>query len=106
MCVSAGSAGGIERPSLRDEQRRANRPAEIAEGGEGDVGRVVADEQVLAHLILDPLEVWLAKAQAEAAAEDHGLRVEEVDRRRDSRAERADCAVDELDRESARSARE
>ena len=79
-----------------DEQRGADRAAEVAERGDADRRRPFVDEEVLAHLLGQRLHVALAEADAEAAADDHRLGVEQVDRRGDAGPERLDRAVDQL----------
>ena len=80
--------------ALVEEQRRADRAAEIAERRHVDVRRAQVGEQVRLHRLGDPLGVGMAEPHAQPAADDHALDVEHVDGRRDPRAERPDRAVD------------
>ena len=80
----------------REEQRGADGAAEVAERGDPDRRRLFVEEEVLAHLLRQRLHVALAEAHAEAAADDHRFRVEQVDRGGDAGPQRLDRAVDQL----------
>src|SRR4051812_19279771 len=81
------------------EQARADRPAEIPEAGQQQLGRAVVVEQVRAHLLGQAVARRLAELDAHAAAEHHGLDVEQVDRAGHGRAERRVRAVEDLEGE-------
>ena len=81
----------------RRRGRRARRPAPPA-GGRRRRG-------ACASRFVDRLHVGLAEADAEAAADDHRLGVEQVDGRGDAGAERLDRAVDQLARRAGRRGR-
>ena len=94
--LSAGARQAERRAVGLEQQRRADRAAEIAERGDMHVGRAEVGEQVRQHLLADALGIGLAEAHAEAAADDHALHVEHVQRRGDSGAERAQGALDHV----------
>ena len=93
-CAVASGPG--RRELFVKQQRGPDRAAEVAELGDVHRGRPLVDEQVLVHLLGDLLDVGLAEADPEPAADDHRLDVEQVDRRPDAGAERLQGAVDEL----------
>ena len=105
------ATGGAAAPALRrprgrarlrraaDQQRGADGPAEVAERGDLDRGRVGVDEEVGQHRVEDALGVGLAEADAQAAADDDRVDVEHVLDRGDAGAERRDGVVHELDGE-------
>ena len=90
---------GVAATSQR-ERGRADRAAEVARSRQarGDVHRrrIVVDEQVRVHVLGDPLHVGLTEADAEPAADDHGLDVEQVDRRGDPGSERLQRPLEQL----------
>ncbi len=59
-------------------------------------GRVVVDEEVLAHLVSERLLERLEEALAHAASDDHRLRVDQVDGRGDPGAERRHRAFEQV----------
>src|SRR3954469_15288525 len=81
------------------EQAPTDGAAEVAEPGEEHRRRAVVVEQVRAHLLDEAVAGLLAELDADAAAEDDGLDVEEVDRARHAGAERGVGAVEDLDGE-------
>src|SRR5436190_17696635 len=99
LCCARSRASPVTMPgsACLDQERGAERAAEIAERGELDRGRVLVDEQVRLHRLRNALDVWLAQAQSQSAADDDGLDVKQIDSRCDARAERFDGAVDQLD---------
>src|SRR3954466_11805085 len=84
----AGRPGGPPRPppAARD----------AAQVGEHDRRRVRVDEQVREHRLADLLDPRLAEPDAEAAADHHGLRVEQVHGGGDAVAERLDGLLEQL----------
>ena len=106
--VNGRAALGPSRASLPHAsryQRRSDRAAEVAERGDVHGGRAVVHEEVGHHRLTDALDVGLAEPRPEAAADDHGLHVEQVDRGGDPGAERLDRLVDQLRRERVRPCR-
>src|SRR6476469_2766592 len=95
--VADGQAAVLPVPRLGGkEQRGADRAAEVTQGGDADRGWAFVEEEVLVHLRCQRLHVALAEANAQPAADDHGFRVEQVDRGGDAGAERLDRPVDQL----------
>ena len=82
--------GGSSPARGGDHQRGADRAAEIAEGGDLTAGGRSSLNRCGCIAVDDPLGQRLPEANAEPAADDHRLDVEQVDRRRDAGAERLD----------------
>src|SRR5215203_628281 len=82
--------------SAGDEERGADRAAEVPQRGDADGRRPLVDKQVLAHLVAERVHQALAEADAEATAEDYGFGVEQVDGGGDPGPECLDCALDQL----------
>src|ERR1700750_2084841 len=82
--------------SAGDEERGADRAAEVAERCDPQRRRAVVDEEGLGHLLHQRVPHAFAEADAEAAPEDHRFDVEQVDRGGDAGAERLDRALDQL----------
>src|SRR3954447_12485938 len=78
------------------EQGRPDRAAEIAQRGQQDGRRALVVEQVRAHLLGQAGTGGLAELDADAAAEDDRLDVEQVDGAGDAGAERAVRAVHDV----------
>src|SRR3954468_12671714 len=78
------------------QQGASVRAPEVAQLGEHDRRRVRVDEQVREHRLADLLDPRLAEPDAEAAADHHGLRVEQVHGGGDAVAERLDGLLEQL----------
>ncbi len=79
-----------------DQQRGADRPPEVTQRGDLDMRRSRVGEQVRLHRLSHASRDGGAEPDAQPATEDHGLDVEQVDRRGDPRAECLDRPVEHV----------
>src|SRR3954451_9374057 len=87
LTVRASGPDGLR---LAGEERGADRAAEVAELGEQHGRGPVIGEDVREHGVLEPLALRIPEADAQPAAEDDGLDVEQVHGRGHAGAERLD----------------
>ena len=65
---------------LVDQQGRADRSAQVAERGQAHLRRAIVDEKMGMHALRDPVDVLVPEPLTQAAADDHRLWIDQVDR--------------------------